>query len=757
MQRPTKSLLDPNGCCLVRFKLGRNICVKIKLQIPEKFRGFFDTPARNRVAYGGRGSGKSWSIAQMLIVRAMEKQTRILCVRELQKSIKDSSHKLLSDTIERLGVGGEFDVGETYIRHKKNGSDFIFMGLKHNPDGVKSAEGINIVWVEEAHRISRNSIKLLTPTLRAPGSECWYSFNPEDEDDEVYQRFVVNEPPARSVVLEVNWYDNPWFTPELEEERVYDLESGTDSEYKHTWEGELKEAREGAYYAEELVKLRKNNQITSVRYDPLHEVHTWWDIGISDYTSIWFVQYVGREVRVIDFFEMNGKGTDYYVKQLKKRGIDENSGEEDAYNYGTHNLPHDANHKQFTLDGKSIYDQFKEMWAGADFRVHGRTSNVNADIYATRTFLPRCVFDKEKCADGLKSLKHYTKKWNEERNQFDDNPYHNWASHACLIAGTLIETERGDVPIEQVRIGDMVMTPAGYSFVEEAGAVKKTNRLIEITFGDGNIITATPEHKFFTERGLVQADALRYTDVLLTDRSSVWKRILSYMKESSIGFREATTSVLTGQKERRVICIGRYGKNIMERFQKVVIYIIKTITQETMIYPTWNALAPATTLNCTQRQISGAEAMQTKSSLNQSTILLNNGTHLKKVLNGINSTAKTVGKRKNGILKNVKNVIENIKRLFPLGQNIATRIVKLQRLEEGAASQLVYDLTVRKQHCYMANGILVSNSDSLRYLAIGYREHMGEEIPDDSNPSGYPTFNQLMNQRNPYGGGSSRI
>lgn len=393
---------------------------QIKLQLPEKFNGFFDTPARNRVAYGGRGSTKSWTFAQMLISKTMEKKIRVLCARELQKSIKDSSHKLLADTIDRMGARAEFEIGEAFIRHKPTGSDFIFKGLKHNADEIKSTEGIDICWVEEAHRISRKSMKLLIPTIRKPGAEIWFSFNPEDEDDEVYQRFVINTPPARSVILHINWDDNPWFSKELEEERRYDLENNP-KDYSHTWDGKLKAALEGAYYAEELAKLRKRNQICSVPYDPNHEVHTWWDIGISDYTTIWFVQYIGREVRVIDYYENNGQGTVYYVKVLKEKD----------YNYGTHNLPHDANYQQFTLDGKSIYDQFSDMYKGQRFLAHKRTHNVNADIHAARTFIARCVFDKEACEDGLKALKSYHKKWNDDKNKFEDKPYHDWSSHGA--------------------------------------------------------------------------------------------------------------------------------------------------------------------------------------------------------------------------------------------------------------------------------------------------------------------------------------
>lgn len=165
-------------------------------------------PARYKVLYGGRGAARSWSVARELLVRSARKTTRVLCARELQRSIKDSVHRLLKDQIERLELKG-FTVLETEIRHA-NGSIFRFMGLRHNATAVKSFEGVDICWIEEAEGVSEDSWKYLTPTIRKPGSEIWITFNPDLETDPTYQRYVVRNPPD-TFRIHATWRDNPWF------------------------------------------------------------------------------------------------------------------------------------------------------------------------------------------------------------------------------------------------------------------------------------------------------------------------------------------------------------------------------------------------------------------------------------------------------------------------------------------------------------------------------------------------------------------
>lgn len=202
--------------------------------IPEAFAGLFQ-PARYKVYYGGRGSGKSWSIAEALIVRALSSPIRVLCTREYQNSIEDSVYRLLLDTIARHGVDRLFTATRTAIMCL-NGSRILFEGLHRNVNSIRSIEGIDVCWVEEAHVVSEESWQILIPTIRKPGSEIWASFNSESTDDPTYRRFVIN-PPEGAVVQKVTFRDNPWFPEVLRTELRHDQAVDPDL-YAHIWEGE---------------------------------------------------------------------------------------------------------------------------------------------------------------------------------------------------------------------------------------------------------------------------------------------------------------------------------------------------------------------------------------------------------------------------------------------------------------------------------------------------------------------------------------
>lgn len=223
--------------------------------MPEKLGALFSIQdLRYRVAHGGRGGAKSRAFADALILKALESKRFILCTREVQKSINDSVFKLLTNSIERLGLQTFFDVGKSYIRCI-NGSEFAFRGIRFNVNEIKSMEGVDICWVEEAQTVTQNSWDILIPTIRAPGSEIWVTFNPVNVDDPTYQEFIVNKKP-RSVVVEINWRDNPWFPAELEEERSYMKEVNPDL-YDHIWEGRCLSNAEAQifgnkYYVEEF-------------------------------------------------------------------------------------------------------------------------------------------------------------------------------------------------------------------------------------------------------------------------------------------------------------------------------------------------------------------------------------------------------------------------------------------------------------------------------------------------------------------------
>lgn len=209
----------------------------LRLEVPSLMLPFAQVPKRHKVARGGRGSGKSWSVARILAALAASKPMRVLCVREVQKSIKESSHRLLADTIAGMGLGGFYDVQQTAIKGI-NGSEFAFAGLQdHTADSLKSYEGFDICWIEEAHTVTERSAQILIPTIRKPGSELWWTYNPENADDFVHQ--LAENPDGNTLVVTINWRDNPWFPAELELERQK-LQAINPDLYRHVWEGECR-------------------------------------------------------------------------------------------------------------------------------------------------------------------------------------------------------------------------------------------------------------------------------------------------------------------------------------------------------------------------------------------------------------------------------------------------------------------------------------------------------------------------------------
>ncbi len=204
---------------------------------PRKLQFLF-RPYRYKVAYGGRGGTKSWGFARALIIRAKDEPLTILCGREFQNSIQDSVHKLLKEQIEAMGYGPWFEITNNSIRSSV-GSQFIFAGIRNNPTKIKSTEGIDIAWIEEAEKVSNESWEIVIPTVRKPGSEIWVSFNPNLSTDPTYQRFVINPPPGCKAV-KVGWQDNPWFPDVLRREMEY-LASVDPDACAHVWGGECRE------------------------------------------------------------------------------------------------------------------------------------------------------------------------------------------------------------------------------------------------------------------------------------------------------------------------------------------------------------------------------------------------------------------------------------------------------------------------------------------------------------------------------------
>jgi len=213
------------------------------LNLPYAFREL-RVPSRYKAFHGGRGGAKSHSYAQELVLMGSERPLRILCAREIQKSISTSVKQLLDDKIRASGLGPKSEGGNGFYRSTDkgifggNGTDFLFMGLRSNPENVKSTEGIDIAWVEEANTVSQSSIEMLTPTIRKDDSEIWFSWNRRFETDPVDNMFLGGPPPPRSIVRRVTWQDNPWFPEVLREEMEWDKGRDRDK-WLHIWQGEL--------------------------------------------------------------------------------------------------------------------------------------------------------------------------------------------------------------------------------------------------------------------------------------------------------------------------------------------------------------------------------------------------------------------------------------------------------------------------------------------------------------------------------------
>lgn len=382
-------------------------------QFPEKLAPLFQ-PMRYKVLKGGRGGAKSWGIARALLLMGTTKPLRIVCAREFMKSISQSVHALLSDQISAMGFASFYEILNNEIRGK-NGTQFLFAGLHHNVQNIKSLEGCHICWVEEAQSVSPSSWNTLIPTIRKDNSEIWISFNPELETDPTYERFVT-KPPKNSVLITINHSDNPWFPSVLRDE-MEDLRTRNYDQYLNVWEGHCKVVLDGAIFANEIRAATLAERFTSVPLEPSKPVQTFWDLGRADKTAIWFAQQVGFEFRVIDYYENQGYALGHYLKVLQDRG----------YTYGDCWLPHDADNELLASE-RTITQQVRAF--GYKTRSVPKTS-IASGIEAARSIFPNVFFDKTKCADGLHCLRHYKYDVDPDTRQYSKVPLHDWASHGA--------------------------------------------------------------------------------------------------------------------------------------------------------------------------------------------------------------------------------------------------------------------------------------------------------------------------------------
>lgn len=411
-----------------------------RVELPPKLVPVFSGKAMYRGAYGGRGSGKTRSFAKMAAVRAymwaVEGRTGVVvCGREYMNSLADSSMAEVKAAIEsEPWLAAHFDIGETYIRTKDRRVEFVFIGLRHNLDSIKSKARILLFWIDEAEPVTENAWSKAIPTVREEDAEVWVTWNPEIDGSATDLRFRKN-PPADAKIVELNWPDNPFFPEILNRTRLEDYEKRPE-DYPHVWGGGYKTHNPGAYYAKQLTKAKEQGRIAFIPADPLMTIRAYWDIGgtgqKADACAIWVSQFVGLELRALHYYEAVGQELSEHVGWLRSNG----------YEKALCVLPHDGknNDKVFRVS-------YESALRAAGFSVRVRP-NIGAGAAMTRIKTAQRVFPavrfnnapnsegKDSTAAGRLALGWYHEKRDDKRN-IGLGPNHDWSSHGADAFGEM--------------------------------------------------------------------------------------------------------------------------------------------------------------------------------------------------------------------------------------------------------------------------------------------------------------------------------
>lgn len=675
----------------------------IDAPFPEKMRVLFE-PWRYKVLYGGRGASRSWSCARALLLTGTKKPIRVLCAREYQNSISESVHKLLVDQIAALGLEAFYDVQVAYIKGK-NGTTFAFEGIKNNTNKIKSYEGIDYCWVEEANKVSKASWGVLIPTIRKDGSEIWMTFNPELDTDYTYQRFVVTADIKTTAVVKMTWKDNPFF-PDVLRKEMEDLRARDYDQYLNVWEGHCLQMLEGTVYAKELRRAQEDGRITKVPYDRTVPVDTFWDLGRADNTAIWFAQRVAMQNRILAYYEASGEEITHFLRELQSR----------AYVYGTAFLPHDARAKR--LGSKRTIEEIVRQ-SGHTVSIVPRLSLTDG-INAARIIFPGCWFDETECADGLHSLRHYRYKVVE--GQLSNEPLHDAASDGCFAPETVVLTRYGERQIKDLPETGEVLTPCGWKQYVEPRVTRTAAQLVAVTFSDGLSVRCTPDHLFLTASGWKSAKSLAMGTLI---RSSLTQSLNTLTGAFTAGGQPSP--IYQDMVDR---CIGWLGDALSVMFPTDATSIIEMATRSTMSSPIWNAYQPRNTYRSVGETPWPAIQTGSPNSLQRLATLLRRGTHQNLGAYGIPAMRLESSHGQSG---NEHRAIAHIagKRLTPSSENPDTRRntapntakwLTIESVSALSATSDVWDITVPDGHCFaLANGATVHNSDAFRYLAVSLR------------------------------------
>lgn len=432
--------------------------MQLEIDVPAPFIELFEPSKhwRHILYHGGRSSGKSTTVAVFLVTLASSKPVRVLCCREVQNSIAESVHKLLGDIISKYNLPG-WEVTRETIRNI-NGSEFIFKGLRGNAQSIKSLEGIDICWVEEAQTVSMESIDILIPTIRKDGSYFIWTFNRLTDNDPVWER-IASKPDERTYVRQVNSNEvEKLLSKEIIAEREK-MRKDNPELFEHVWLGKPMTVATGSIYGKQLAQAREDGRIGKVPYDGSAPVYAALDLGVGDSTAICFFQTVGQEIHFIDYYESSGEDLAHYIGVLSNK----------PWGYRQIFLPHDARARELQT-GKTREEFFRDHgYNNVTILRPSRMILGQDDINMTaRPKFSRCWFDEVKCARLLECLRAYHYEYDDKNKLLKDRPHHDWSSHAAdaFIYSLIAETEQVEV---QTKINFKVYTPKAFSGEQTTG------------------------------------------------------------------------------------------------------------------------------------------------------------------------------------------------------------------------------------------------------------------------------------------------
>jgi phage terminase large subunit len=428
----------------------------LRLETPKVFTPLLH-PSRYKGAYGGRGSGKSHFFADLLIEDCLSEPgnssgvgMRAVCIREVQKDLAQSSKALIESKLASHGLGEAdgFRVYREYIETPGDGL-VIFKGMQdYTAESIKSLEGYKRAWWEEAQTASARSLSLLRPTIRVKDSELWFGWNPRRKTDPVDAMLRGVQKPTGATVVRANWSDNPFFPAVLEQERNDCLRQAPE-QYDHIWEGGYATVLEGAYYAQCLADAKKAGRIGRIGPDPLLTLRAYVDIGgtgaRADAFSMWIAQFVGREIRVLNYYEAVGQPLAAHVSWLRDNG------------YGKAHiwLPHDGETNDRVFD-VSFESAFKQAGFTVNVVPNQGKGAAKQRVEAGRRRFPIIWFNEETTEAGRDALGWYHEKKDEARG-IGLGPEHDWSSHGAdafgLMCVTYEEPKTADKPLTYPKLG----------------------------------------------------------------------------------------------------------------------------------------------------------------------------------------------------------------------------------------------------------------------------------------------------------------